>query len=399
MLPRRGFARLLTGLFTGLPIARWSPTRRAAQGAVWTMATEYPANTVSGDGIAFFTERLAAGSGRRLTVLPSYDTAFGLKSADIPAAIHDGRLAAGCSLAGALGRLDPLFLLSSLPFVATRPDEARKLLDKALRPLHQAVRTRGPAAALCHAVAALRPVGQAADRAAERHGGAAPACLRRHRASRCSMPPRPMRSIFRSPTQALASPTARSRQCCRRVTAARAANCGSICHISPRSATPCRCLSPRSRRRSTTACRTTSSTPSIVPRRRRRPMAGNSLARRLGENYARMRANGVTITPIDAGDARAARHPRPGRHRRRRQMEARRGSRGGQAPVLRLLRLDVGLLDHHRAFFVHDLLTLDAIARRRVDASMPKVSRIFWMRGLLPASTMMSESFCTTSER
>jgi TRAP-type transport system periplasmic protein len=128
MLPRRGFARLLTGL----PIALTMPRPGAAQGALWTMATEYPANTVSGDGIAFFAERLAAESAHRLTVLPSYDAAFGLKSADIPGAIHDGRLAAGCSFGGALGGIDPLFLLSSLPFVATREDEARKLLRKAL---------------------------------------------------------------------------------------------------------------------------------------------------------------------------------------------------------------------------------------------------------------------------
>jgi TRAP-type C4-dicarboxylate transport system substrate-binding protein len=136
MLPRRGFARLLTGLSTGLstglPIALAMARPGAAQGALWTMATEYPANTVSGDGIAFFAERLATESSHRLTVLPSYDAAFGLKSADIPGAIRDGRLAAGCSLAGALGGIDPLFLLSSLPFVATRAEEARTLLDKAL---------------------------------------------------------------------------------------------------------------------------------------------------------------------------------------------------------------------------------------------------------------------------
>lgn len=125
-LPRRGLARLLTAL----PVAL-AARPGAAQGALWTMATEYPANTVSGDGIAFFAERLAAESARRLTVLPSYDAAFGLKSADIPGAVRDGRLAAGCSFAGALGGIDPLFLLSSLPFVATREEDSRKLLERA----------------------------------------------------------------------------------------------------------------------------------------------------------------------------------------------------------------------------------------------------------------------------
>ncbi len=58
MLLRRRFARLLTGL----PIALAMVRPGAAQGALWTMAMEYPANTASGDGIAFFAERLAAES-------------------------------------------------------------------------------------------------------------------------------------------------------------------------------------------------------------------------------------------------------------------------------------------------------------------------------------------------
>jgi TRAP-type transport system periplasmic protein len=132
LLPRRGFARLLPSLLTGLPIALVTVRPGAAQGALWTMATEYPADSASGDGIAFFAERLAAESAHRLTVLPSYDAAFGLKSADIPGAIRDGRLAAGCSFSGALGGLDPLFALSSLPFVAARAEDSRKLLEKAL---------------------------------------------------------------------------------------------------------------------------------------------------------------------------------------------------------------------------------------------------------------------------
>jgi TRAP-type transport system periplasmic protein len=126
-LTRRGATRLAAAL----PFAL-AAHRVAAQGAVWTMATEYPANTVSGDGIAFFAARLAEESGRRLTILPSYDAAFGLKSAEIVGAVRDGRLAAGCAFGGTLGDMDPLFLLSSLPFVATSAEEARRLLDKAV---------------------------------------------------------------------------------------------------------------------------------------------------------------------------------------------------------------------------------------------------------------------------
>ncbi len=122
--------RTLAHLLAAAPMAL-AARRTVAQGIAWSMATEYPATTVSGEGIAFFADRLAKESSGRMTIAPSYDAPGGLKSADIVAAIRDGQLAAGDSFAGALGRIDPLFLLSSLPFVATGPAEARRLLDAA----------------------------------------------------------------------------------------------------------------------------------------------------------------------------------------------------------------------------------------------------------------------------
>ena len=122
-LPRRDFSRLLAGLPLALAVLP-----AAAQAAPWTIATEYPATTVSGEGIALFASRLSEESGRRLAVAPAYEA---MKSADIVAAIRDGKLAAGCAFAGALGRIDPLFLLPSLPFVMARESDARRLLDKA----------------------------------------------------------------------------------------------------------------------------------------------------------------------------------------------------------------------------------------------------------------------------
>ena len=102
-----------------------------AQGAVWSMATEYPATTVSGEAIAFFADRMAKESSGKIGIAPAYDAPRGLQSAGIVLAIRDGQLAAGDSFSAALGRIDPLFLLSSLPFVARGPAEARRLLDAA----------------------------------------------------------------------------------------------------------------------------------------------------------------------------------------------------------------------------------------------------------------------------
>ena len=122
--------RALTRLLAAAPIVL---TARGAigQGAVWSMATEYPATTVSGEAIAFFTDRIAKESSGKITIDPAYDAPRGLNSADIVAAVRDGQLAAGDSFAGALGRIDPLFLLSSLPFVAMGPAAAHRLLDAA----------------------------------------------------------------------------------------------------------------------------------------------------------------------------------------------------------------------------------------------------------------------------
>jgi TRAP-type C4-dicarboxylate transport system substrate-binding protein len=134
LLSRRAF-----GLATAtLPVVLAAPGR--AQGALWSMATEYPANTVSGDAIAFFAEQLARESGGRLTVRPVTDAAMG-KSAEIVGAILQGGLAAGDSFSGALGGVDPLFLLSSLPFVATTEADAARLLERA-RPLYAATMAR-----------------------------------------------------------------------------------------------------------------------------------------------------------------------------------------------------------------------------------------------------------------
>jgi TRAP-type C4-dicarboxylate transport system substrate-binding protein len=126
-LCRRRFSGLLAT--SALALGATRPAR--AQTAAWTMATEYPASTVSGEGIAFFARLLATESSGQITITPSYDAALGLKSAEIVAAVRDGHLAAGCAFGGALGGVDPLFLLSSLPFETTREEEARRLLEKA----------------------------------------------------------------------------------------------------------------------------------------------------------------------------------------------------------------------------------------------------------------------------
>ena len=102
-----------------------------AQTVEWVIPTEYPASAMPGEGIKVFADAVAAGTGGQLAPKPSFDAALGLKSADMIKAVQSGRVAAADAFAGALGNDHPIFLLSSLPFLATTIAEARQLYDTA----------------------------------------------------------------------------------------------------------------------------------------------------------------------------------------------------------------------------------------------------------------------------
>lgn len=106
-----------------------------AQAIEWQMATEYPATSMPGEGLRFFAEALARESGGRIILKTSFDSALGIKSAEMIAAVRDGRITAGDAFAGALGKVDPLFLVSSLPFLTPTNADARTLYEAA-RPLY-----------------------------------------------------------------------------------------------------------------------------------------------------------------------------------------------------------------------------------------------------------------------
>lgn len=102
----------------------------------WEMPTEYPETAIPGEGVATFARLVNEKSGGRLTIRPSFDAKRGIKSAQMIAAVQKGEVAAGDAFAGALGAVDPLFGLSSLPFLATSIADARRLTDLA-RPVYE----------------------------------------------------------------------------------------------------------------------------------------------------------------------------------------------------------------------------------------------------------------------
>ena len=101
-----------------------------------TMATEYPATSMPGQGVSTFAELVRAKSGGEVIIEASYDAAKGIKSGDMIAAVQTRKVDAGDAFAGALAEKYPLFGVSSLPFLADSLAKARSL-NKTARPAYE----------------------------------------------------------------------------------------------------------------------------------------------------------------------------------------------------------------------------------------------------------------------
>ena len=115
-----------------------SASAAQAQTVRWTMANEYPATSIQGEADARFAKEVAERSGTRIQVTNQYDAASGFKSKDMVDAVDKGAVALANAYMGALGDVDPVFLLPSLPFLAATPDQAQMLAQIA-RPAFEQV--------------------------------------------------------------------------------------------------------------------------------------------------------------------------------------------------------------------------------------------------------------------
>jgi TRAP-type C4-dicarboxylate transport system substrate-binding protein len=107
------------------------------------MATEYPQSAMPGIGMTAFAEHVAALTDGKVVIQPSFDAAKGIRSADMLAAIAQGRVQAGDAFAGSLEAEDPIFALPSLPFLVTSTGDARQLADLARPTIAAALQKRG----------------------------------------------------------------------------------------------------------------------------------------------------------------------------------------------------------------------------------------------------------------
>lgn len=148
-------------------LALLSAASASAQ-TVWRMPTEYPASAIAGEGIADFAKRIGERSGGRLVVEPSYDASAGFKSGAMIAAVADGKIEAADAFTGALGTADPIFAVSSLPFLVSSIDQAKRLADLARPAYEKALAVKGQRLLYTtpwppSGIWSKRPVGSVAD--------------------------------------------------------------------------------------------------------------------------------------------------------------------------------------------------------------------------------------------
>jgi TRAP-type C4-dicarboxylate transport system substrate-binding protein len=132
----RGLVYLADRADTGLHIVELTGAARDVAGLTWTMPNEYPATSIPGEGDQHFARALRERSQGRIEIVHRFDASAGYRSRDLLQAIGSGAVPIGDTYMGALGDIDPIFLLPSLPFVSTTPDEARRL-EAIARPYYE----------------------------------------------------------------------------------------------------------------------------------------------------------------------------------------------------------------------------------------------------------------------
>lgn len=114
-----------------------------SQKVTWQMGTEYPQTSISGVGLTTFTRLLATHTNDIVVARTSFDNELKISSGQMLEAALQGRIAGGDAFAGPLQASDAIFGLATLPFVVQSIDMARIVNAKA-RPLYEkALEARG----------------------------------------------------------------------------------------------------------------------------------------------------------------------------------------------------------------------------------------------------------------
>ena len=113
-------------------------TAASAATVKWDMANEYQESSIHGQGQKVFSETLMKESGGSIVVTNHFGGSIGYKSKEHFDAVGDGALPIANTSMGQVAGIEPIFLLSSLPFLVGSADDARLLWEVA-KPHYEAV--------------------------------------------------------------------------------------------------------------------------------------------------------------------------------------------------------------------------------------------------------------------
>lgn len=113
-------------------------TNAAFSQVSWDLANEYPPNSVHAQSADTFIAALNEATGGEITITAHHGAALGYKSVDQFDAVGDGALQLASSFVGAWAGIDPVFLVSSLPFLAPSVEDNRALYE-ATKPYYERV--------------------------------------------------------------------------------------------------------------------------------------------------------------------------------------------------------------------------------------------------------------------
>lgn len=129
MKPRHIFYTALAGTII-------AASNLQAETVRWDMANEYADSSIHGQAQQIFTETAAEASDGTIEITNHFGASLGYTSSQHFDAVADGALPIANTNMGAVAGIEPIFLLSSLPFLASSVDDARALWEIA-RPAYE----------------------------------------------------------------------------------------------------------------------------------------------------------------------------------------------------------------------------------------------------------------------
>lgn len=119
------------GVVLGFAVAGGMAASSAGAAETWDLSTEFNERYLFGDGYKYFAEQLESRTGGDIKVMVHYGSALGYKSSDHLELVGQGAVQIADTYSGALSGVDPVFKLSSLPFLARSVDDAYDLYQAA----------------------------------------------------------------------------------------------------------------------------------------------------------------------------------------------------------------------------------------------------------------------------